>query len=353
MDAETRSGDINSSPALAADGAPAARRRVWARFRRNRLARASAWFLALCLLLILASMPFALSWFDMQGLENAVRHPPVVTPVADADAFSGQLRQNPLGRWFTWAEPAAHYVAGWMGYDALGRSLLYRCMLGWLVSLGIGLAAACFAVVFGTFWGAVAALAGGRTDTLMMRVVDMFYGLPYVLLVILLKVGLEGPLRSLLGDRAELANVVILFAAIGAVSWLTPARVVRGQVLSLAQQVFVEAARAGGAGTLRILWRHLLPNLVGPVVVCATLVVPQAILQESFLSFLGIGVRAPIPSLGRLAADGVQAVNTFVGFWWLITFPCVLLVATLLALNFLGDGLRDALDPKSSQAPIV
>jgi len=117
--------------------------------------------------------------------------------------------------------------------------------------------------------------------------------------------------------------------------------------------VFVEAARAGGAGTLRILWRHLLPNLVGPVVVCATLVVPQAILQESFLSFLGIGVRAPIPSLGRLAADGVQAVNTFVGFWWLITFPCVLLVATLLALNFLGDGLRDALDPKSSQAPIV
>ncbi len=328
-------------------------RRGWVRFRRNHLAIISAWFLVWCLLSIAVAMPFAVSWFDVQDLEQAVRHPPTATPIGTQAAFAEQLRENPVGAWFRWAESAAYRVSGWMGYDALGRSLWYRAMLGWLVRLGIGLAAATIAVTFGTFWGAAAALVGGGTDTLMMRVVDVLYGLPYVLLVILLKVGLEEPLRSLLGNRAELANIVILFVAIGSVSWLTPARVVRGQVLSLTRQAFVEAARAGGAGNLRILWRHLLPNVVGPVLVCATLVVPQAILQESFLSFLGIGVRAPMPSLGRLAADGVQAVNTFVGFWWLITFPCVILVATLVALNFVGDGLRDAFDPKSSVAPMV
>jgi ABC-type dipeptide/oligopeptide/nickel transport system permease subunit len=172
-------------------------------------------------------------------------------------------------------------------------------------------------------------------------------------MVILLKIALERPLVALLGGRSQLANVVILVVAIGAVSWLTMARVIRGQVLSLREQPFVEAARAIGAGRVRLLFRHLLPNLVGPIAVYATLVVPQAILQESFLSFLGIGVQQPVPSLGRLAADGVQAVNTFVGYWWLITFPCGLLVTTLLALNFIGDGLRDAFDPKSRAAQLV
>lgn len=131
------------------------------------------------------------------------------------------------------------------------------------------------------------------------------------------------------------------------------ARVIRGQVLSLRERAFVEAARACGAGPLRVFVRHLLPNLVGPIVVYSTLVIPQAIMQESFLSFLGIGVQQPIPSLGRLAADGVEAVNTFVGFWWLIVFPCGILVLTLLALNFVGDGLRDALDPQSRASPMI
>ncbi len=322
-------------------------------FRRNRLAWGGGSFLVLCLLMISAATPFAVSWHNVQNLEHAVRHPPAFTPVDCEADFVEELRQNPLGRRFTWAYSAAYRVSGWMGYDALGRSLLYRCMLGWLVSLGVALAAAGVAVVFGTLWGAVAGLTGGKTDALMMRIVDVLYSLPYVLLVILLKVGLEGPLQNLLGQRAGLANLVVLFIAIGSVSWLTPARVVRGQVLSLCAQPFVEASRAGGAGFWRVLWRHVLPNVVGPVMVCATLVVPQAILQESFLSFLGIGIRAPIPSLGRLAADGVQAVNTFVGFWWMIAFPCAILVTTLMALNFLGDGLRNAFDPKSAATPMV
>jgi ABC-type dipeptide/oligopeptide/nickel transport system permease subunit len=240
-----------------------------------------------------------------------------------------------------------------MGHDDLGRSLFYRVWPGLLVSLSIGLAAAAMAVVIGTAWGSIAALAGGRVDTAMMRVVDVLYGLPYILMVILLKVGLTRPLTALFGGHTKSADIVILFIAIGGVSWLTMARVVRGQVLSLRAQPFVEAARAAGARPVRILWRHVLPNLIGPVVVYATLVVPQAILQESFLSFLGIGVQQPTPSLGRLAADGVQAVNTYVGYWWLIVFPCALLVMILLALNFLGDSLRDAFDPKSSAVSLV
>ena len=178
--------------------------------------------------------------------------------------------------------------------------------------------AASMAAVIGVGWGAVAALVGGRVDSVMMRFVDVLYSLPYILSVILLKIALHRPLAAMLGGQSKYADVVVLFVAIGGVSWLTMARVVRGQVLSLREQPFIEAARAAGAGHFYILRRHLLPNLVGPIVVYATLVIPQAVLQEAFLSFLGIGVQQPLPSLGRLAADGVEAVNTFVGFWWLL-----------------------------------
>lgn len=181
-----------------------------------------------------------------------------------------------------------------------------------------------------------------------MRVVDVLYGLPYTLLIILMKVGLTGPLTALLGRGHGATDVVILFLAIGSVSWLTMARVIRGQVLSLRAQPFVEAARAAGATPTRIFLRHLLPNLAGTIIVYATLAVPQAVLQEAFLSFLGIGIRQPIPTLGRLAADGVYAVNAFVSYWWLLVYPCGVLFVTLLALNFVGDGLRDAVDPKST-----
>jgi oligopeptide transport system permease protein len=219
-----------------------------------------------------------------------------------------------------------------------------RVLYGGSISLGIGLAAAAIAVVIGVAWGAVAGYAGGRVDSIMMRLVDVLYGLPYVLLVILIKLAFEPPLAAALGS-ARAANIVILFLAIGSVSWLTMARVVRGQVMSLSVQPFVEAARATGASAGRILLRHILPNLVGPVLVYATLIVPQAVLQESFLSFLGIGIADPVPTWGSLAAEGVSHLNAVRVYWWLVLWPCAALGVTLLSLNFIGDGLRDALDP--------
>jgi len=238
--------------------------------------------------------------------------------------------------------------AYWMGSDALGRSVMARCLLGGAISLGIGAAAAFISVVIGTAWGLVAGYAGGRIDGLMMRTVDVLYGLPYILLVVLLGVALQPALESRLGP--DVGNLVTLLIAIGAVSWLTLARVVRGQVLSLRNMPFIESARAAGLPTTRILLRHVLPNLIGPVVVYATLTVPQAILQESFLSFLGIGVRDPVPSWGNLAAAGLNELNPIKSHWWLLVWPCVLLGVTLLSLNFVGEAMRERFDPRHSQS---
>jgi len=326
---------------------------AWRRFRSNRWAWTGGIYAVVVTLVIVLALPFSLSWFDVQDVAGAVRHQPTFYQVVDYALGEPALRDHPLGRYFVWAGPAVHHLAAWWGYDQVGRSLLFRCLLGFVVSLAVGLGAALMAMTIGVGWGATAALAGGKLDLIMMRIVDILYGLPYILMVILLRVALEAPLVGLFGGHGQLANVALLIIAVGAVSWLTMARVIRGQVLSLRERPFIEAARATGAGGFYILSRHLLPNLVGPIVVHATLVIPQAVLQESFLSFLGIGVQPPIPSLGCLAADGLEAVNTFVGYWWLIVFPCLLLVATLLALNFLGDGLRDAFDPKSRAAQLV
>ncbi|MEM6458498.1 MAG: ABC transporter permease [Planctomycetota bacterium] len=251
----------------------------------------------------------------------------------------------------SWAEP--------MGTDGLGRSLLWRTLLGGAISLGIGLAAAGIAVCIGVAWGMTSGYVGGKPDAVMMRSVDILYGLPYVLLVVMISLALSGPIETLmleglnLGETlaANAAGVVTLLLAIGGVSWLTMSRVVRGQVLSLRSQPFIEATRAIGMGPVRVLTRHLLPNLVGVVVVYATLAVPLAILQESFLSFLGIGVRLPLPSWGNLASEGVRELTalsdpTTTMNWWLLVFPCALLGLTLMALNFLGDALRDRFDPK-------
>jgi ABC-type dipeptide/oligopeptide/nickel transport system permease subunit len=361
-----------------------------------------------------------------------------------------------------------------LGTDKLGRSLLVRSLAGGGVSIGIGLAAALISVTIGTLYGATAGYMGGRVDASLMRIVDILYGLPYILLVVLLAVagdavidnletsvardaivartawqvdeaaaqasgasraaavdaiegvaptdpddaervaqaeeatralreaaqgalvdgsvstrrfvemgvretgsgGFADPviLALLDGDgearagvlEAALANkdlpkgkiaegwlrfldVAVLFIAIGGVSWLTMARVIRGQVLSLKAQPFMEAARAMGVPVRRQFVVHLLPNLLGPIIVYATLTVPQAILQESFLSFLGIGVKAPVPSWGNLAADGLTELNTITPNWWLLLFPCLLLGITLLALNFVGEGLREAFDPKRAR----
>lgn len=312
----------------------------------------SAAYLLAVVLAALGSLPWALAWYDDQNRDNAIRHPPTWTPVVGVDAPPGQENDlNPPSAMSF--RGLAHQVSGWLGYDDLGRSLLFRLLPGLLVSLTIGLSAAAMAVTVGTLWGATAALFGGRVDLLMMRVVDLLYGLPYLLMVVLLKVSLQPILRDALPDHPRVADVAILFLAIGGVSWLTMARVVRGQVLSLRAQPFVDAARVAGATRLHLLRRHILPNIAGPVIVYASLIVPQAILQEAFLSFLGVGVQQPTPSLGRLAADGVEAVNSFVSFWWLLFFPCAALVTILLALNFVGDALREAYDPKSTAASLV
>jgi ABC-type dipeptide/oligopeptide/nickel transport system permease subunit len=243
------------------------------------------------------------------------------------------------------------------GTDRLGRDLLARCLAGGAVSLGVGLVAAAIAVMIGTLYGAAAGSAGGRTDALMMRAVDVLYGLPSILLVVLLAVAADGlieqsPDRGSIERHRGAVNIVTLFVAIGGVSWLTMARVIRGQVLSLRERPFMEAATAIGASPARRFAVHLLPNLVGPIVVYATLTVPAAILSESFLSFLGIGIREPLPSWGNLAADGLGELNTVRIRWWLLVWPCLLIAITLVALNFLGEALRESLDPRRRAPPI-
>ena len=249
------------------------------------------------------------------------------------------------------AAPDYHLVRSWFGYDDLGRSIFARSLLGGTISLAVGLAAAVIAVVLGVTVGLFAGYRGGWIDSVLMRLVDILYGLPYILLIILFKIALEQPLARLFGSVMT-ANLVVLFGAIGLVSWLTMARVVRGQVLSLRSQPFIEACRAMGVRETRIFVKHILPNLVGPIMVYATLTVPSAILQESFLSFLGVGVSAPLPTWGSLAADGVTKLSPVKIHWWMLTFPCTLLAVTLLCLNFVGDGLRDVFDPKKEAAKI-
>lgn len=240
------------------------------------------------------------------------------------------------------------------GTDRLGRDVFVRCLAGGGISIGIGLAAAAVSVGIGTLYGALAGFAGGRLDALMMRLVDVLYGLPSLLLVVLLAVAADALL-----DRAgeipaparSALEVLTLLAAIGGVSWLTMARVIRGQVLSLRARPFMEAARAVGAPFRVQFFRHLLPNLLGPIVVYATLTVPQAILQESFLSFLGIGVRPPLPSWGTLAAEGLGELNPVRIRWWLIVFPCALLGVTLISLNLVGEAWRERLEPRRAAGP--
>jgi oligopeptide transport system permease protein len=228
---------------------------------------------------------------------------------------------------FAWTHP--------MGTDVAGRDLLSRILIGGRISLMVGLISTLVSLVIGTTYGATAGYVGGRTDEVMMRIVDVLYSIPYMMVVIVL--------LALFGSGTPLRQLVLLFLALGAVSWLTMARIVRGQVITLKNQEFVLAARAIGVTPLTIVMRHLVPNTLGPVVVYATLTIPSVMLLEAFLSFLGLGVQAPLASWGSLAADGVQNIAVFP---WQLIGPGLTMAVTLFSLNFIGDGLRDALDPQ-------
>ncbi len=232
--------------------------------------------------------------------------------------------------WDRISAPPSLDTGHFFGTDSIGRDQFVRTMHGGRMSLMVGLVATGVALVIGVAWGAIAGFVGGRVDNLMMRVVDILYALPFMFLVILLMVVFG-------------RNILLIFVAIGSYIWLDMARIVRGQTLSLRQKEFVEAAEALGVRSWVIIWRHILPNLLGIVAVYVTLTVPKVILVESFLSFLGLGVQEPGTSWGALVSAGAQDMEFAP---WGLFFPALFLAATLFCLNFLGDGLRDALDPK-------
>jgi oligopeptide transport system permease protein len=273
---------------------------AWIRLRANRLATISLYFFIFISLLTILGPEIIASSYEEQDLNN------------------------------TFAPPSAKSL---FGTDNLGRDLFARVLHGGRISLAVGFLATTVSLLIGVAYGMTSGYLGGKMDMLMMRVVDILYSLPFTIFVILLMV--------LFGR-----NFILLFIAIGAVEWLTMARITRGQTLSLKKAEFIEAARALGYSHSRILFRHILPNLLGPVIVYATLTVPAVMLLEAVLSFLGLGVQAPMSSWGSLIKEGSEKMEIAP---WLIFFPGLFFSLTLLALNFLGDGLRDALDPKAAK----
>ncbi len=276
-------------------------RNIAKRFFRNRLARIS---LVIVILLSLAA---------------------VAAPLLSPYAYDYQNLD--LG-------PVPPQAGHWLGTDDLGRDLFTRLLYGGRVSLAVGLAATLVALGIGVSYGTISGYAGGRTDQILMRIVDALYALPFTVFVIILMVVFG-------------RNILLLFVAIGAVEWLTMARIVRGQVLALKDQTYIRAARALGFSHLRIMVRHMIPNMIGPVIVYTTLTIPRVILLESFLSFLGLGVQPPMSSWGLLIRDGARAMESYP---WLLIVPGTTLCVALFALNSMGDALRDAMDPRHQRA---
>ncbi|HEY4645184.1 MAG TPA: ABC transporter permease subunit [Steroidobacteraceae bacterium] len=278
--------------------------------------------------------PWRDAWRRLRRNRMAVLSLTIIAMLAVASQVGPSLSPHAYDAldWSALASSPTLAGSHWLGTDHLGRDLFVRTLHGMRISLLIALFATTISVLIGVAWGATAGYVGGRVDALMMRCVDVLYSLPYIFFVIVLTVLFS---RSL----------VLLFVAIGAVGWLTMARIVRGQALALRRREFIEAAIATGASTPRILWRHVAPNVAGPVVVYASLIVPQMILYESFLSFLGLGVQEPLASLGSLVAEGASGMESAP---WMLMVPAAVLVTLLMCCNFLGDGLRDAFDPTES-----
>ena len=295
------------------------RSRIWRRFCGNRSALISA-----CVLGVVVAWLLLWPWVNHSN-------PTQIT----------ELQFSP---------PSAQH---WFGTDFHGRDLFSRVVAGTAMSLCMGLAGAAVSLVIGVGWGATAGYARGRVDAFMMRVVDILYSLPSIIFVVVLITTLESMLKQrweaqLSAAALRWVRVAMLLAGLGAMSWLTMARIVRGQVLSLRERPFVLASRAFGASPLHILRRHILPNILGIVIVYTTLTIPAVVLYESFLSFLGLGIQPPDASLGSLIAEGALQINSIRIYWWLIAFPSVVLAGLLMSLSFLGDGLRDALEVRES-----
>ena len=275
-------------------------RDAWHRLQKNRLAVGGGVVLAVLAVLCVAGPWFLRATYQEQNLDLGASAP-----------------------------GAAH----WLGTDTLGRDLLVRLLYGGRISLGVGLSATFVALTIGVAYGAIAGYAGGKADALMMRLVDIIYALPFTIFVILLMVFFG-------------RNIILLFVAIGAVEWLTMARIVRSQIMALKKMEFIEAARVMGFSNRRIIFRHMLPNILGPIIVYTTLTIPAVMLLEAFLSFLGLGVQPPMSSWGTLIKDGAEKMEEFP---WLLVFPGTVFSLTLFSLNFLGDGLRDALDVRAAK----
>jgi len=308
---------------------------AWLRFKRNRLAWLSLWLLA-CLVIAVLAWPLVLKLLTVSG--------PAGTRLAQ------RLQPNRLSD----AQFQAPNPQHWFGTDVHGRDLLSRVLYGAQISLLVGIVGAGISLLFGVLWGVLAGYSGGRVDNAMMRIVDVLYSMPSIIFVIVLITTCEGILKGwLTSGRSALAGlgmcVALLVLGLGSISWLTMARIVRGQVLSLSRRPFVDASRALGAGPAWILVRHIIPNTLGVVIVYLTLTVPEIVLYESFLSYLGLGIQPPMASWGSLIAEGADQINPIRIYWWLIVFPGAFLALTLLALNFLGDGLRDAWDVRAER----
>ena len=296
---------------------------AWHRLRKNKMALAGGVFI-----LLLAGLSF-MGPFFLEG-----------------DYYTNTVLEDKL------TAPGAEYT---LGTDHLGRDQLGRIIKGGQISLLVGLVATFVSLTIGIGYGTISGYFGGKIDSVMMRLVDILYSLPFVIFVILLMVFAKDLGDSIdewfraRGSEFSISgqwNMLLLFVAIGAVEWLTMARIVRGQVMSLRRQEFIEACISLGLPTRRILFRHMVPNILGPVIVYTTLTIPAVMLLEAFLSFLGLGVQPPTPSWGLLIKDGADRMREA---WWMLVFPGALFAITLFSFNFVGDGLRDALDPKTSK----